>query len=163
MLFNEANIPQAIPMRAPCAACGCNEGYVTERNGQDVVRCSRCHGWAYNQPKSESGKPQRSVRTRPEISPSQKARILERDNGTCVICHCDDKPLHVGHFLSVNDAKEVGATEDEIYDDENLAAMCEECNLGQSKRSVSLRLVFHILRARIKRKQDRREARNGWE
>lgn len=146
MLFTEE--PTSIPMRAPCGACGSKDGYVTETNGQDVVRCLYCNQWAYNQPKSESGKPQRSVRTRPEIKPSTKARIIERDNGTCVLCHSSDKPLHIGHLLSVHDGKIQGISEDELYDDENLAAMCEECNLGLSERSISLRLLVQILRAR---------------
>lgn len=140
----------SITMRAPCTRCGSSEGAVTETNGQDVVRCWHCGKWAYNQPKAESGKPQRTVRTRPNMSPSTKARILDRDNGACVMCHCTDKPLHVGHLLSVADGKSQGATEDELDHDENLVAMCEECNLGQSSRTVSLRLVYLILKARIK-------------
>lgn len=142
-------IIREITMRAPCTRCDCEEGTVTESNGQDVVRCRQCGKWAYNRPKSESGKPQRSVRTRPDIKPSTKARILERDNYACVMCHAADKPLHVGHLLSVTDGRRVGASEDELYSDENLAAMCEECNLGQSERTVSLRLVYLILRARL--------------
>lgn len=141
---------ETIEMRAPCAHCGHTKGIVTERNGQDVVRCIACGTHCYNRPKTESGKPQRSVRTRPDIDPSTKARILERDNYTCVMCHRADLPLHIGHLLSVADGKTLGATEAELYDDENLAAMCEECNLGLGWRSVSLRLVYRILLARIR-------------
>lgn len=140
-----------ILMRAPCPACGWGEGYVTETNGQDVIRCCRCNRWVYNRPKAESGKPQRTVRTRPEIKPSTKARILERDNYTCVMCHAVDKPLHVGHLLSVDEGKRVGASEAELFADENLAAMCEECNLGQSAATISLRLMYQILQARNRR------------
>lgn len=140
-----------VPMRAPCSACGWSIGYVTETNGQDVIRCCRCNRWAYNRPKAESGKPQRSVRTRPEIKPSTKARILERDNYTCVMCHATDKPLRVGHLLSVEDGKRLGASIPELFSDENLAAMCEECNLGQSATTISLRLMCQILQARNRR------------
>lgn len=138
-----------IPMREPCAECSCPDGVVTEVNGQDVVRCFWCDKYAYCRPRAESGREVRSVRTRPRIKPSQRARILERDNYTCVSCHTADVPMHLGHLLSVADGLRVGATEDELYSDENLAAMCEECNLGQGEKSVSVRLVYRILRARL--------------
>lgn len=141
---------ETIEMRAACTRCGGMTGIVSEKNGQDIVRCVQCGTYAYSRPKSESGKPQRTVRTRPEIKPSTKARILERDNYTCVMCHTATGVLHIGHLLSVADGKEMGATEDELFDDENLAAMCEECNLGMSDRTVSLRLVYQILKARIR-------------
>ncbi len=144
---------ETIEMRAACTGCGSMSGIVTEKNGQDIVRCLNCSNHCYNRPKSESGKPQRSVRTRPDIAPSTKVRILERDNYTCVMCHCADKPLHIGHLLSVIEGKEQGLTADELFDDENLAAMCEECNLGQGARSVSMRLLCAVLRARIKGSQ----------
>jgi 5-methylcytosine-specific restriction endonuclease McrA len=98
------------------------------------------------------------VRTRPTIKPSQKVRILERDNHTCVVCHRDDVPLHVGHLLSVEDGRKVGATDDELFSDENLCAMCAECNLGMSSRTISLRLVAKILRARLRWRDEAEEA-----
>lgn len=140
---------KTITLREACTNCGDVTGIVTEKNGQDVVRCIGCGKWAYNQPKAESGKPQRSVRTRPEIKPSTRARILERDNYTCVMCHSATSVLHIGHLLSVNDGKALGATEEELFDDENLAAMCEECNLGQGQTTVSMRLLYLILKARV--------------
>lgn len=148
MFTNEDWSLPVIEMRAACARCGCVRGLVQEKNGQDVVRCLECGAHCYNRPKTESGKPQRSVRTRPEIKPSTKVRILERDNYACVMCHASDRVLHVGHLLSVLDGRRLGATDEELFDDENLAAMCEECNLGLAENSVSLRLVFLILIAR---------------
>jgi len=41
-------------------------------------------------------------------------------------------------------------TDQEINSDENLAAFCEECNLGMGKTPISLRLAVAIVRARIK-------------
>ena len=148
MLRFDDDQESVIVMRAPCVRCGCTMGRVGYKNGQDVVRCFQCDGYAYSRPKSESGKPQRHVRTRPEIKPSTKVRILERDNYTCIICHRDDLPLHVGHLLSVTEGKAQGLTEAELFDDENLAAVCEECNLGQGGRTVSTRLLVRVLRAR---------------
>jgi hypothetical protein len=143
---------QTIQMRAPCAQCGGTLGIVTERNGQDVVRCIACGTHCYNRPKSESGKPQRSVRTRPDIAPSTKVRILERDNFACVICHSVTSPLHVGHLLSVANGRQLGASDDELYADDNLAAMCEECNLGLAELSVSPRLLYLLLQSRARAK-----------
>jgi hypothetical protein len=57
--------------------------------------------------------------------------------------------LHVGHLLSVNEGLKQGLTDQQINDDENLAAMCAECNLGYSERPVSLRLLIAVLMARL--------------
>lgn len=138
------------PLRKPCA-CGTETGYIRERTGQQCVYCSFCHRFQYNAPKRETGLPQRSVSDRPELKPARRARILERDNGSCVGCHRSDVILHVGHLLSVEDGRKLGASDEEVWSDENLAAMCEECNLGFGKRTVSLRLVYRILQARTAR------------
>ena len=45
--------------------------------------------------------------------------------------------------------RRIGLTDDEVNDDENLAAMCEECNLGIGKQPLPLRTAIAILRARI--------------
>ena len=140
------------PLRKPCL-CTCETGYIRERNGQQCVYCGRCHRHQYNAPKSETGLAQRSVSSRPLLKPARRARILERDNGACVGCHRSDVILHVGHLLSVEDGRRLGASEDEIWSDENLAAMCEECNLGFGKLTVSLRLVYRILQARVARQE----------
>ena len=137
-------------MRANCKACGCPHGTVTERNGQDVVRCAECDTYAYCAPRVETGREVRTVRTRPDIKPSTKARILERDGHACVSCHTTSAPLHVGHLLSVDDGRKLGATDEELFHDDNLASVCSECNLGLGARSVSLRLVYRILQARIR-------------
>ena len=68
-----------IQMRTPCARCEHSTGFVEDRNGQDVVYCSNCGTYQYCRPKSESGRGVRSLRSRPDIKPSQRARVLERD------------------------------------------------------------------------------------
>lgn len=137
------------PMRAPCKWCGHLDGRLLPTNGQNVVRCASCQRACYNAPKTETGEAVRSIASRPNIKPSKRARIIERDNGACVSCHRDDVPLHVGHLLSVKDGHKLGATDEELYSEENLALTCEECNAGFSSRSMSLRLVYRILQARI--------------
>lgn len=42
-----------------------------------------------------------------------------------------------------------GLTEVELNDDENLTALCAECNLGMGAEPISLRLAVNILRARM--------------
>lgn len=144
-------MPDTLEMRAACIECHGTEGYRTDSNGQAVIRCVVCDRYAYNAPKVELGEEQRRVRTRPEIKPSLKARILNRDRNTCVVCHADDKPLHVGHMISVKDGREMGMTDDELYDEHNLAAMCEECNLGLSASPITLALqrrLFYLWKKR---------------
>lgn len=137
-------------MRNPCRfGCGSTSGSITTKNGQDCVYCGGCGKHQYNAPKTETGREVRSVTTvHNGIKPKQRARVLERDNGRCVLCG-GKGDLHVGHLLSVADGLRQGLTELEINDDENLAAMCVECNLGLSERPVPIRLLLAILKARI--------------
>lgn len=136
------------PLRKACP-CSCEAGYIRERSGQQVVSCALCHRFQYNAPKSETGLPQRSVSDRPTLKPSQRARILDRDCGRCVVCGQGEGIMHIGHLVSVEDGRAVGASEDEIWSDENLAVMCEVCNLGFGKRTPSVRLVYRVLRIRL--------------
>lgn len=119
-------------MRSPCQACGNPAGYVKEANGQDVVRCNNCDGYAYCRPRAESGKAQRSVSTRPTIKPKKRQRILEAFAYRCVMCG-SDRNLHVDHIIPLAYGIEAGLSEDELNDDDNLCCLCEECNLGRVK------------------------------
>jgi len=60
--------------------------------------------------------------------------------------------LHVGHILSVDDGMLLGLTEVVLNNDANLAAMCEECNLGLSKMSIPTTVYVHLLKVRTNRK-----------
>lgn len=137
------------PLRKPCA-CTSETGYIIETGGQQVVRCVRCHRGLYNAPKSETGLARRSVSDRPQIKPSKRARIIERDNGTCQKCHKTEGRMHIGHLLSVKDGRAIGATDEELWDDDNLVLECEECNLGFGERTPAPRLVYRVLQVRMK-------------
>lgn len=141
-----------LTMRAPCPRCACTEGTIVTRNGQDCVFCQGCNTWAYNAPRAETGREVRSLRTRPAISPGKRARILLRDNGTCVLCHRADVPIDIGHLISVNAGRNSGMTDFALFDDENLAAMCQPCNSGLSDEPVPLRIAVAILRTRLNMK-----------
>lgn len=136
-------------MRAPCAACGGTAGLVLERNGQDTVRCAQCNRFQYNAPRTETGREHRSVTTvHAAIKPKQRARIILRDGGRCILCGATGN-LHVGHLVSVDAGMRFGLTDAEINDDENLVAQCEECNLGIGSEPMPLRVAIVVLRARI--------------
>lgn len=136
-------------MRAPCKNCGHEFGSIEMKGGQDCVYCGICGKHQYNAPKTETGRAVRTVTTvHNGIKPGQRSRILLRANSSCELCHSVSKPLHVGHLLSVNDGVRQGLTDAEINSDENLAAMCDECNLGLSDEPVPVRLLIAILKAR---------------
>jgi 5-methylcytosine-specific restriction endonuclease McrA len=146
-----------ITMRAPCK-CGSEAGRIEPKQGQNLVYCLGCGGWQYNAPKSETGEAQRSVRSRPDMKPGQKSRILERDSNRCLMCGRLGGPLedgavilHVGHILSVDEGPAAGASDAEIWDDSNLFAQCEECNLGQGARSLAPRQAMLLVRAAVQR------------
>jgi 5-methylcytosine-specific restriction endonuclease McrA len=135
-------------MRKPCR-CGHELGHIIEVSGQDTVRCNACDLHCYNAPRSETGRPVRNIKTRDGIDPSLRARILIRDGNRCVICRAEDTILHVGHIVSLKHGAPSGLTDDELNDEENLAAMCEACNLGLGPQPLPLRTAIAILRARI--------------
>lgn len=136
--------------------CDQDVGAVVETNGQRIVRCFVCDAYAYTQPRHEAGLAPRKVKTREPIAAGLRMRILERDNFTCVGCHRNDVPLHIGHLVSVKDGTYLGMTEAELADELNLAAMCDACNLGLGSKSAAPRFVFMAVRAAIKH-------RDGWE
>lgn len=136
-------------MRKACAKCGSTEGRIETKSGQDMVVCV-CGRWQYNAPKVETGRKPRTVTAVHNlISPSQRARIITRATGRCELCGSRDN-LHVGHLLSVEAGLNAGMTEAEINHDENLAAMCDACNLGLGSHVVPLRLAVSLLLVRMK-------------
>ena len=145
-------------MRQPCPKCDTIEGRIETRNKQDCVFCAKCGRHCYNAPKTETGRAVRSLTTvHNGIKPQQRTRILLRANCHCELCgRLGD--LHVGHLVSVKDGIDRGMTETEINDDENLAAMCDECNSGLGKETVPLRLAIAMVLIRIKNRQIRGEA-----
>lgn len=143
--------PLPFTMRASCRwGCDTTDGYIVSSNGQDVVRCARCQRACYNAPRVETGRAARTVTTvHNGIKPAQRARILERD-GRCVLCGTREG-LQVGHIIPVARGLQVGLTEEQLNDDENLAAMCAECNLGLGERPLPLWIVAPLLKARLGR------------
>lgn len=116
---------------------------------QDCVFCLACGLFQYNAPRVETGKVPITVQTARTISPSQRARIIFRDSARCVFCPSKEN-LQVGHLLSLEAGLAQGLSPAELNDDENLATMCGECNLGIGKNPVPIRLVIGILMARAK-------------
>lgn len=115
-----------------------------------MVRCSFCKQYQYCAPRTETGREVRTVSTTHRlIKPNQRARILERATGRCELCG-SGRDLHVGHLLSVADGHEHGLSDDEINSDDNLSAMCAECNLGLGRASVPPRLLVALVVRRAK-------------
>lgn len=140
-------------MREPCRFCGEPEqGTISTVNGQQVVRCATCGRAVYNAPRTETGARQRSVTTvQNGVRPKIRTKVLIRAGRRCELC---GKPveatagLHVDHILSVEDGLAQGLTEAQLNHLENLAAFCEECNLGKGRTTLPLYLVIAIIRAR---------------
>ena len=138
-------------MRAPCKTCGSEYGEIRTTNGQDVVYC-RCGKYAgYNAPKTETGRAVRSTTTVHEaIKPKPRYRILERATGKCELCGKRDCNLHVSHLISVEAGLRANMSDAEINSDENLCAMCDECNLGMGSTPIPLRLAIAMVLARVR-------------
>lgn len=148
-------------MREPCRECGGPFGRVEERNGQACVYCVTpgCGRWVYNAPRTETGEKRRSVSTvHAAIKPKTRAHVLLRANSRCELCGVgiDDTVMHVGHLISVEDGLKEGLTDQHLNHQENLAAMCQECNLGIGKDSTPLRTLLRVtaLRLGVRRKSE---------
>ena len=137
------------PLRVPCRWCESGSGVIRTRGGQDVVFCAACDRYQYCAPRVETGREVRSVVTvHAGITGKQRVRILMRDGARCYLCGARGD-LHVGHLLSVKAGLDAGLTEVELNDDENLVAMCAECNLSLGRETVTPRLYLAILKARL--------------
>lgn len=136
------------PLRKPCV-CGHEIGRITHANGQDVVRCAKCGKWQYNAPKTETGRKGRSLQTTHKaIKPKQRYRILSMAGGKCMLCGKRDCELHVDHAISVKDGHAAGLTDEVINSDDNLMALCAECNLGKGDGTLPLNILIAALRSR---------------
>lgn len=145
------------PMRMPCKnnSCGAYIGVIRTRNGQDCVFCKECGTYQYNAPKTETGREVRSTQTtHAGIKQKTRARIIARANGRCEFC---GKPgsdcatgLHVEHLIPVVYGLNAGLSDAELNHEENLAAFCDECNLGKGFEPVPLRFAVTLFRARMK-------------
>lgn len=145
--------------RDPCPRCNASEAVLITKGHQDTLRCARCDRFLYNAPRTETGTKPRTVKTlRRSIRPKQQARILNRDRGRCVLCGSTED-LTIAHLLSIEHGAELGVSERHLYDDANLAAMCEACNLGlrHGPRSVTPRtylvIMFWLVQVEIQRGQ----------
>src|SRR5262249_16722275 len=133
--------------RRACPRCGTDDAVLLRRGQQSTIRCARCDRFLYNAPKIETGERRRTLRTlRRSIRPKQQARILNRDRGRCVLCGSRDE-LTIGQVRRLEDGDAVGADTQVLYDDSNLAAMCEACNIGlrHGPRSITPRTYVVIL------------------
>ncbi len=144
----------SVEMRAACRNCGSTAGEWRSRNGQLPVFCADCGVHAqYNVPHVAAGVKPNTPENRPGLSASRRARILDRDGGRCALCGRAGQKLHVSHVVSRRDALEVGfdaAIVDRLIDsDDNLAAFCQDCNLGLGKSTVSPATYLTIVAVRL--------------
>jgi 5-methylcytosine-specific restriction endonuclease McrA len=142
-------------MREPCRDCGGLDGVIRTRNGQDTVWCAQCNRYAYNAPRTETGRPRRSLRTNRKISPSQRARILLRDGCTCFMCGRRDN-LVIAHIVSLRDGYADGLSDKLLYCDANLITKCQECNAGVGDASISPYRMLMIASLRAHHARSRR-------
>lgn len=72
-----------------------------------------------------------------------------RDKRTCFGCCRRDVRVEIGHIISVHQGRAHGLSDAELFHDENLVAMCPECNSGQSSETLPLPFLVVALRVRI--------------
>lgn len=137
--------PQFITLRNHCE-CGWMVAKITVKSGHNCAYCTECDKYQYNVPKVDTGQKKRSVTTlRRSPKPKQRFRILSLDRNRCAICRATDKPLQIGHIVSVKDALANCWTSKQINADSNLFTVCEECNLGEGSQGLPKDIAARIL------------------
>ena len=53
--------------------------------------------------------------------------------------------MDIGRLISVNDGRTYGLSDTELFHDENLAAICAECNAGQGSETFPLPFLMAVL------------------
>jgi hypothetical protein len=143
---------ESVRLRAACAKCSHEGGYIVTKGGQDVMRCAECHAYQYCAPRLETGRAVRTLASRPDVAPSRRWRILEQHGHTCVACHRSGVELQLAHLISRDDAEHHGFLDEIIDSDHNIAPMCAECNSGQRPHgSVAVTLMYRILVVKAKK------------
>ena len=153
--LNQSSVVTPHTMRAPCRRCESLDGEIRPTNGQDCVFCLGCGLHAYNAPRTETGRAVRSLASRPDIKPRQRARIFARDGFACLVCRHTDRPLVIGHLISVHEGRELGMADTDLFADENLAAFCEEDNAGLHENSVPSHLLWRLWRLQVRQREHR--------
>jgi hypothetical protein len=70
-------------------------------------------------------------------------------DGRCVLCGSREL-LQVGHLVPVAGGLAASLTEAELNDDENLATMCAECNVGLGESPPPLWIAVPLLKLRLR-------------
>jgi hypothetical protein len=131
-----------------CTACGSKQGFITAVGTQNVLRCNGCERHLYNPSRVETGdKPRTLATTHEAIKPAKRLKIIERASGRCETCGSRSL-LQVGHVVSVADGHKLGMADSVINSDENLICQCAECNSGQGRGTMPLRMYVAILKVR---------------
>lgn len=136
-----------ITMRTPCP-CGGTQGHIETRGGQDCVYCTTCSQYRYNAPRTETGRKKRSLSSREGITPSARARILDRYQHACVNCgrRAPEVRLELDHIIPRHLAHEHNMLDDIIDSEWNLAPACAECNSGRrSLNHPQLQLLYRCI------------------
>ncbi len=142
------------PLDIPCDKCGDDVGLVQRGPIHIKLVCAGCGAYQKFLSKSDLGEQPRSLTPRGEcIKPKQRARILVRDGGRCMLCGGTEN-LTAGHILSHADGLDHGLDEDLIDSDDNLMCMCERCNSGLGRSSLPLYLAEALI-ARRRPQEDR--------
>ena len=145
------NDTEPFPLRTSCKHCGSTAGYILPNNGQSVVRCSTCDTYQYNAPKHEQGLAPAPVRS-DSVKPSMRYAVMERAGFRCEFCGADGsgRAMHIGHLLSEKEIRANGLPLNFADDPDNLAWLCDACNLGMSEHSMT---IHNALRFLIQRNQ----------
>lgn len=132
------------PLRYPCPHCEHERGFIRSKGSQDSMFCERCYKFLYNAPRTETGREVRTLQSVRHSPPGQRARILERAHGRCELCGAADRPLTIGHILSMKEGFNL-VSDFQLNSDDNCMALCEECNAGIGETSLPLWLAEALL------------------
>lgn len=133
---------------SPCV-CGSDLFQVQERGPHLAAVCSTCGKFRKFVARAMVGADTRSLADRPDISVSQRGRVMERHGYRCVLCgkSADDGiRLVVAHIIDREKAVKAEMYDPVIDSERNLTCACESCNSGMRYSPPSMALMLRVMK-----------------
>lgn len=75
--------------------------------------------------------------------------LVKAKDGACVSCQRSGRPLGVARLVDPDEGRRLGAADELLYSDLNLALLCEECSGSRGGRRRNIAAILEALTIRF--------------